>query len=87
MWTLIGAVIGFGAMLAARGRAGIAAALAVLGLVFGMGASLVVGVDFVADWLHAPNATATPDWDMTKVIAGVMAAAPGLLGAAFARRD
>lgn len=87
MATLIGAVIGFLAMLAARGRAGIAAALAVLGLVFGMGASLVVGIDFLQDVVTSQGAAEEPNWDFTKILAGVMAALPGVLGAVFARRD
>ncbi|MEO1329656.1 MAG: hypothetical protein AAFW46_08340 [Pseudomonadota bacterium] len=88
MFTLIGAVIGFVAMLAVRGRAGIAAALAVLGLVLGMATSLVVGVDFLAAWVDNPEARPEdPDWGLVRYLAGVMAAAPGVLGAAFARRD
>lgn len=87
MATLIGAVIGFLAMLAARGRAGIAAGLAVLGLVFGMGTSLVVGIDFLQDVVETQGGADEPNWNVTMILAGVMAALPGVLGAAFARRD
>lgn len=87
MFTLVGAVIGFGAMLAARGKAGIAAALAVLGLVFGMGASVVVLGEFSWDFFSNGGEVEEPDWQMTKYVAGVLAAAPGVLGALFGRRD
>lgn len=86
MFTLIGAVIGFVAMLAARGRAGIAAALAVLGLVLGMGTSLVFGVEFAMDWVDNQD-TEQPNWDIPRILAGVMAAAPGVAGAFLAKRD
>ncbi len=88
MFTLIGAVIGFVAMLAVRGRAGIAAGLALLGLVLGMAVSLVVGVDFAAQWFDNPETRPEdPDWGLVRWAAGAMAALPGVLGAAFARRD
>lgn len=88
--SILGAVVGFVAMLAARGRAGYAAALAILGLALGM----LLGVDDLFSWIsdsaervsggQEPTAN---DWDATKLIAGAAAAAPGVLGALFARRD
>lgn len=87
MFTLIGAVIGFGAMLAARGKAGVAAALAVLGIVFGMGASLVFSVETLLANTENPEALLDVDWTPSRWLAGAMAAAPGVLGALLARRD
>lgn len=87
MFTLIGAVIGFVAMLAARGRAGIAAGLAVLGLVLGIGSSLVYGVEVVMDQVDNPQGLMDIDWRFSSWLAGAMAALPGVLGAVFARRD
>lgn len=87
MFTLIGAVIGFAAMLAARGKAGIAAALAVLGILFGIGSSLVFGVETLMANTEDPQALLDVDWTPSRWIAGAMAAAPGVLGALLARRD
>lgn len=93
MYTLIGAVVGFAAMLMARGRAGIAAALAVLGLVLGMGVSAVFTIELAVDFfkdLGADPESANFDlgpFKISAILAGVMAALPGVMGALFARRD
>lgn len=94
MYTLTGAVIGFVAMLAARGKAGIAAALAFLGLVLGIIGSVVFGVEVL--WASADAIQANPenpdtwldlDFSMGKLIAGGLAALPGVAGALLGRRD
>lgn len=87
---LIGAGIGFAAMLVLKGRAGYAAALAILGLALG----LLFSVNEVFGWLWSNVETVQQggeftwtNWDMTKIIVAVVAAAPGVLGGLFARRD
>lgn len=87
MFTLTGAVIGFAAMLMARGKAGVATALAVLGIVFGIGSSLVFGWEVAEQNLYDPQALIDFDWSTSNWIAGAFAAAPGVLGALFGRRD
>ncbi|MEL6318790.1 MAG: hypothetical protein AAFR16_14250 [Pseudomonadota bacterium] len=93
MFTLIGAVVGFVAMLVARGRAGIAAGLAVLGLVLGMGVSAVFTIEVAIDFFRQFQADPTAanfdlgPFQISQILAGVMAALPGVLGALFARRD
>ncbi len=87
MFTLTGAVIGFGAMLAARGKAGIAAGLAILGIVFGIGSSMVFAIEKVTENVENLDALANVDWSTSDWLAGVMAALPGVLGALLARRD
>lgn len=87
MFTLTGAVIGFVAMLVARGRAGIAAGLALLGLVLGVLSSVVFGFETILDNQENLDAMLNIDWTFSNWLAGGMAALPGVLGAAFARRD
>ncbi len=87
MFTLIGAVIGFAAMLVARGRAGIAAGLAFLGLVLGILSSVVFGFEVALDNTDNIESLIDFDWSLSNWLAGIMAALPGVLGAAFARRD
>jgi small-conductance mechanosensitive channel len=87
MFTLIGAVIGFAAMLVARGRAGIAAGLAFLGLVLGVLSSVVFGFETALDHSDNLESLMNVDWSLSNWLAGFMAALPGVLGAAFARRD
>ena len=87
MFTLTGAVIGFAAMLVARGRAGIAAGLAFLGLVLGVLSSVVFGFEVALDNTENLEGLMDFDWSLSNWLAGAMAALPGVLGAAFARRD
>ncbi len=87
MFTLIGAVIGFAAMLVARGRADIAAGLAFLGLVLGILSSVVFGFEVALDNTDNIESLIDFDWSLSNWLAGIMAALPGVLGAAFARRD
>lgn len=86
MFTLGGAVIGFIAMLAARGRAGIAAGLAVLGILLGLGGSLVFGIETAMN-VDSPDAFFSADFSLGEWIAGGLAALPGVAGALLARRD
>lgn len=86
MFTLSGAVIGFIAMLAARGRAGIAAGLAMLGILLGIGGSIVFGIE-VAQSVDSPQAFFDTDFSLGEWIAGGLAALPGVAGALLARRD
>lgn len=87
MFTLIGAVIGFVAMLAARGRAGVAAGMALLGILFGMGSSLVFASELLLDNAQNPEALMQIDWTPSRWLAGALAATPGVLGALFAFKD
>lgn len=87
MFTLGGAIIGFVAMLAARGRAGIAAGLAFLGLVLGVMSSVVFGFEVFTDNMDNPEALWDVNWSISTWIAGVVAALPGVAGAFMARRD
>lgn len=87
MFTLTGTLIGFVAMLAARGRAGIAAGLAMLGFVLGVVSSIVFVFEQAASNLQDPDQLMNVDWSISSWIALVIAAAPGVLGALLARRD
>lgn len=87
MFTLAGALIGFTAMLVARGRAGVAAGLAMLGVLLGVGGSFVFFTEQVQSNIQNLEALQNVDWSMSNWIAGGLAAAPGVLGAIFARRD
>lgn len=87
---LIGAGIGFTAMLVLKGRAGYAAALAILGLALGLLFSLNELFGWVSDsYERAQQGEDVPwaDWSTTKLIVAAVAAAPGVLGGLFARRD
>ena len=87
MFTMGGAIIGFIAMLAARGRAGIAVGLAFLGLVLGVMSSIVFGFEIFARNMDNPDALLNVDWSISTWLAGALAALPGVAGAVFARRD
>ncbi|MEM9726468.1 MAG: hypothetical protein AAF909_13545 [Pseudomonadota bacterium] len=94
MFTLAGTFIGFVAMLVARGRAGIAAGLAFLGFVLGVVSSVVFifeqgssAVEQAGDPQGVVDAMLNVDWSISSYIALAAAAAPGVLGALFARRD
>lgn len=86
LYVLIGSLVGFIAMLAGRGRAGIAVGLAFLGFMFGFAVWAVSGIDFIAQFIDNPD-TAEQDWDIARIFSGVMAAVPGVAGALLARRD
>ena len=87
MFTMGGAIIGFLAMLAARGKAGIAVGLSFLGLVLGVMSSVVFGFEILADNLETPEALWDVDWSASDWIAGACAALPGVAGALLGRRD
>lgn len=87
MFTLIGAMVGFVAMLIARGRAGIAAALGLMGLLLGWVSSVVFIFEKATQNADDLERLYNVDWSISSWIALVMAAAPGLLGAAFGKRD
>ncbi|MCI4666480.1 MAG: hypothetical protein MRY74_17360 [Neomegalonema sp.] len=87
MFTMGGAIVGFIAMLAARGRAGIAAGLAVLGLVLGVMSSIVFAFEVVSRGAETPEKLMNIDWSVSSWIALACAALPGVAGALFARRD
>lgn len=87
MFTMGGAIIGFVAMLAARGRAGIAVGLAFLGLVLGVMSSVVFGFEMFSSNVENPEALMHVDWSASTWIAGFCAALPGVAGAFLARRD
>lgn len=86
LYVLIGSVVGFIAMLAGRGRAGIAVGLAVLGFVFGAAVWAVSGIEWVDQFLQDPE-NPEVNWDIPRILAGIMAALPGVAGALLARRD
>ncbi|MEL6977663.1 MAG: hypothetical protein AAGM38_03165 [Pseudomonadota bacterium] len=87
MFTLVGVMIGFVAMLAARGRAGIAAGLALMGFVLALASSVVFGFEMVVSRVDDPESLLQVDWSLSNWIALIMGAAPGVLGALLARRD
>ena len=87
MFTLGGAIIGFVAMLAARGRAGIAAGLAFLGLVLGVMSSVVFGFEMFTSNMQNLQALENVNWGLSSWLAGFCAALPGVAGAFLARRD
>ncbi len=91
MFTLIGAIVGFVAMLAARGRAGIAAGLSMLGLLLGAVYSVVFVFEQAPTDAESAESFADRmlniDWSTSNWIALGCAALPGVAGALFARRD
>lgn len=89
MFTLAGTLIGFVAMLVARGHAGNAVGLAFLGFVLGVVSSIVFGFEMVSSTIENRQGLDTlldVNWEYSDWIALAFAAAPGVLGALFTRR-
>lgn len=86
MYTIIGAVIGFLVVLVRKSNAGLAAILALLGLVLGVIGGLAFGVE---DFSDAAERGEFEDGDFTtsNIIALVLAALPGVAGAFFDRSN